>query len=1136
MKMPIRISGAGVLLAFVSLQLVAQNYSGTMRFDHIDHKDGLSNNSVTSILMDQQGFIWIGTYGGLNRYDGYKIRQYRTEPDQPNSIPSNTIRALYEDEKGIIWIGTHFHGLVIFDPSTEVFTKHRPSNADEIPAVSQVRRIYKDNDNQLWLASDQGLIFFDTQSNRFIQHTLPNSASITTIRQSSNGHLWVGTTEGIFIFDKKTRLFSRFSPDGSDAFSAGVYALYEDENNMLWIGSIGDGLFKYNKLTQRLTAYRSDPRVISSISNNVIHDIQQIEPNKLWIATELGLNILDIRSGKFTRLVHNPDNPTSVSENVIWLIYKDKGEAIWLGTGATGVNKTHKLKKKFNHYLHDPLNPNSLSSNNVFAIQEDHLGKLWIGTIDGGLDRFDPVTKRFKHFKPNARDPKSISSSKILSLHIGPSKNLWIGTDLDGLCMLPAQHLKDSGNHFLRYSRGLEPKFISYNIIYSVFEDRNAVVWAGTWSKGLNKLVFAGGREQTDYKSPLITHYEYDPRDTTGVSHDVIFTLFEDRQGTLWIGTAGGGLNKKVSAKSGTTTDKFVHYGTDPGDPSSLSDDFVSCIYESRKGEFWIGTTTGLNKMNREEGTFKAYTTRHGLGNNVVFGILEDSHGNLWLSTHGGISKFDPIRETFRNYTIEDGIQGNVFNPDAYYLSRTGEMYFGGTNGITSFFPDSIYDSPVRPQVMITNFWLINQAGKKIRQDEARQRSLIKNRTITLSHNDQIFSFEFSASSYSVPSKNNFAYKLEGFNNDWIYTDANNRIATFTNLDPGNYKFIVKASNADGIWNEQGISIAIAIKPPYWQTQWFQAMAVVGFLGLVWSIYYWRISAIKLQKKVLERIVMERTNEILQQKEEIETQKESIQQKNLMLENQQLHLEKLVEERTLELTKMNQELKEKNQRFEEYGFMTSHNFRGPVATLIGLCNIFNKENLADDENLILVEKIRETTLKIDDMIKDLNKLLDHETRIQTLTSNVDLEEVIKSTMAILDNEIKASGATVTYHLASARFVRGIPAYITSIFYNLISNAIKFRKENEPLHVEVHGHKNTDSIIIKVQDNGIGIDLTKHGNNIFQPFKRFFTHVPGKGLGLYLVKSQMRAMGGDIRVESEEGKGTIFTLALQNHES
>jgi ligand-binding sensor domain-containing protein/signal transduction histidine kinase len=1140
-----------VLLASSAFLSVAFGQT-SFTFDHLDAKgDGLTHNDVTCVLQDRKGFMWFGTIGGLNRYDGYKLIQYRTENRNKTSLPHNSVLCLHEGMDGVLWLGSMGAGLIQYDPKREIFTRYSPTQTiPEALAFSYVRRIVQDN-NTLWLGTEKGLVAFDLVNNTFQLHIINNgdalSNDIINLCKGKDGDLFIATGDGAWTYHKSVNMFTRTFPGETSDHPVAVWSIYLDDYGTLWAGFSNGGLIRHNFSTHETKHFLHDPLDASSISSNNVRDIRQIEPGKIWLATDLGINILDLRSEKFERILHNPNNNETISNNSISFLYKDRGNILWACSSGGGINKTDLSRKKFKHYQHDPSNRNSLSNNNVFAITEDYLGKIWIGSIDGGLDQFDPSTEKFVNFSPSIKDPESISSLKILSTGTGPSKNLWIGTDMDGLCMIPAQNLNEK-IRFKKYYHGNTSNTINYNVIYSVLEDHTGTLWCGTWSKGLNKLQFPkSAKGGVNYDKPVVTHYEYNLKEKNSISHNVVFNMYEDREGTLWVGTAGGGLNRRkvtrrVIGGKEDVYDTFTSYTTNPDDSTSISDNFVAALYESSTGDFWVGTTTGLNKMDREKGTFTAYTTKDGLASNVVFGILEDAKGNLWLGTHGGISKFDPVKETFRNYSIEDGIQGNVFNPDAYCLSRSGEMYFGGTNGVSVFHPDSIVDNDYKPQVMVTDFRIYKTSGEMLSSNIANE--------VTLSHEDYIFSFEFAASSYSIPAKNKFAYRMEGFNDQWIYSSADNRTATYTNLDPGSYTFQVRASNADGVWNDEGISIVIHVLPPYWETTWFRTLAVIGVLTIFLLIYFWRIAAIKQQKRVLERVVQERTEEIVaqneqlvEQQEELEAQRnalalqnQSIEEKNELLENQQLHLEKLVDERTMELLTKNIELQDKNQRFEEYGFMTSHNFRGPVATLLGLCNLFNRKDLADPENLIYMEKIRETTLKIDEMIRDLGFLLDQEKSIDAQFTTVKLEDTISNVKSLLEREIRESHAVIRTDFSEVAQVRGVPAYLTSIFYNLVSNAIKFRKEEVTPEIEIRSfHDDGKFIFISFKDNGRGIDLDQHANTIFHPFKRFHTEIPGKGLGLYLVKTQLKAMAGHIQIESKKGKGTTFRLVLKKPE-
>ncbi len=1170
-----------IYLLLFSTSLYAQPQ--TFKFDYINSSHGLAHNSVLSILKDSKGFMWFGTYGGLNKYDGYNIRTFSHEYGNKNSISENPIVAIYEDLEGVLWLGTRGGGVIQYDPKTDIFKTDKYLYLDPKRNITpNVKSIFEDIDGSIWLASSEGLVQFDKVKNVYIPYrfdsNLREDNDLTIIHEGPTGKFWIGSYLGLKLFDRDTRKFTSYKPNSNKINSLGhpsVISIYEDKVGILWIGTEGGGLDKFNTATEQFTHFKHDVKNPNSLINNYVFDVKEFEPGKLWIATELGISILDTKTERFEHILPDPHDLTSLSYNVVRCMYKDHSEVIWLGTDGGGVNKMDSRKKKFNILQKEINNTSSLSSNNVFALNEDVIGNIWIGTIEGGLNRLDPQSKKCFRYTPDPKDRHAMNSHKILSLHSGNSKNLWIGTDRGGLWMLPEKFIRDPKlkAQFISFYKDTIPNTINSNVIFSVLEDHTGTLWAGTWGSGLNKMNFNKklNNGETDYNHPTVTHYLPDNANPTALSHEVVFTMYEDRQGTLWIGTAGGGLDKHEKKKEvvhGQTieTDIFIHYKNNPEDFTSLSNNHISGIYESHKGDFWIGTSIGLNKMDRKTGKCKVYTVKDGLPNNAIFGIVEDDKENLWISTQGGISKFNPVAETFRNYTRDDGLQDNVFNPEAFCLSHTGKIYYGGTNGVTSFFPDSIADNPYKPEVMLTDFKLFNKPVPiGVHKDEPFRlaRSISTVDEIYLSYKDYVFSIEFSGSNYSIPEKNQFAYMMEGFDKDWVYTDAKNRTATYTNLDPGKYIFRVKASNCDGVWSDEVKSITLNISPPFWKTVWFKLLQVVIVLGLLYLIYRIRVRIIKQQKRVLEKQVNQRTKEILSQKKEIESQKENIEEKNVILEkqyneitvknsqivtqnkkieeatreindkNEKLErynatLEKNVKERTEQLTNTYASLDQTNKELDQFIYRSAHDLKGPIATITGLCYLGSLES-NDPKILEILKRMDSTTEEMNDKLSRLMRIHEFNTMDLKIT-NVDYNALLQDIIDELKNENDAKHVKFKWLVQAGSYKSDI-YLIRKLLTNLIENAIMYQdeeKENRHVHIEVKREDNRTKI--SICDNGIGIPKNQ-APRVFDLFVVATEEIKGFGLGLYEAKLIARRLNGVIKLLYPESGDTEFDIIL-----
>jgi ligand-binding sensor domain-containing protein len=815
-----------ILLGNIALSASALSQISNIEFETLSLEHGLSQSSVLSIVQDEMGFLWFATEDGLNKYDGYKFAVLRHDPYDTNSLSHTWILSLFRDRSGILWIGTFSEGLNKYNLEKEEFT-HYLSDPDDHNTLSNniVRNIYEDRSGALWIGTDYGLNRFDQKTERFIRYfNVPDDPSslshnsIRSIYEDRSGVLWIGTEGGgLNKFIREEGKFIRYQADHDNPNSLShnsVRSIYEDELGTLWIGTNGGGLNKFDRKSGHFICYRHDPNDLNSISHNEIYVIYEDRSGVLWIGTNGGgLNIFDRENGKFEHYQHDPNNPHSLSYDEVYAIYEDRAGVIWIGTYSGGISKYDRKKKKFLLYRRDPNNPNSLNADLVWSIYEDGDGILWIGTHGGGINRFDRRKNQYTYYLHDPNDPNSLSNNIARIIYVDRSGIFWIGTHGGGLNRFD----RESGKFKSYQNDPNDPNSLSHQEIRWICEDRSGALWIGTNGGGLNKF---------DRKTEKFIRYRADANDPNSLSNDFARVVFEDSKGVLWIGTQGGGIN--IFDRE---NEKFTNLRSDPGDPHSLSSDHILSLFEDRSGMIWIGTWGGgLSVFNRNSGMFTTYTVEDGLPSNAIYGILEDDHGNLWLSTNNGLSKFDPHNKTFKNYNIRDGLQSNEFNGNSYYKSKSGEMFFGGIRGFNAFYPNDIRDNPNVPPIVITSFQKLN---REVKLDV----SISEINEIVLSYKDYVFSFEFAALDYSVPEKNRYAYKLEGLDTDWIYTDASKRFANYTTLPHGEYVFRVKGSNNDGIWNEEGTSIKLTITPPFWVTWWFRTLVLLVLLGIAFMSY-----------------------------------------------------------------------------------------------------------------------------------------------------------------------------------------------------------------------------------------------------------------------------------------------------------
>ena len=858
-------------IIFSTCAISAQDQS--IRFERLTLEDGLSQVSINCILQDEKGFMWFGTQDGLNRYNGYGFVIHKHDAFESLTMSNSYILSIFEDQDGITWIGTE-GGLNKFDSRTEIFTRYMYS-FKEVRSLSsrRVQTIYESPSKPgiLWIGTEDGLYRFDTGKEKFEHYrndpnldTDLNNDNITQIYEalSKPGILWIGTEEGLHMFDPENEKYVLYLHDPENRNSLNhshIRVIYEAPSlpGVLWIGT-ERGLNRFDLKKKRFVHIKNDPDDQKSLSHSHVRCIfeSKSDPGILWIGTfGGGLNRIDLKNGQCLHWKNEPADPNSLSDNFIVNIMEDQSGVLWIGTEGGGVNKITHVAKNFNLYRNQINNPHSLNNNHVRSICESSVEHdvLWVGTY-GGLNRIDRKKKRVDHFTHDPENPGSISSNLIRIVLEDSSGRLWIGTYNAGLNMFDKKRKK-----FIHYKHDPDdPESLSHNYVRTLFEDSSGLIWAGTVGGGLNKF---------DPKIKKFKIYRPDPADPNSLSSNRVYSICEDRDGFLWIGTASG-LNKL-----NPVTEKFTPYLYKHDNIKSLSNNLVMSVYIDRKGIIWLGTYGGgLNRFDPSEKVFNRYTQREGLPNDVIYGIIEDNSGNLWLSTNYGLSKFNPDKETFKNYDSKDGLQSNEFNSGAYHKSKSGEIFFGGINGLTAFYPEEITDNPFIPPVFITDFQISNKSvpiKKEIFGNVVLKKSIIETQEIHLSYKIRVFSFEFTALNYICPEKAQYAYIMEGLDNDWNYV-GDRRFATYTTLPPGNYMFRVKGSNHDGVWNEEGVSLRIKIIPPFWKTWWFYSLSVILGVLLVFGIYRLRVRQLRIRKEELESLVEERTYQLEEANQKLE--------------------------------------------------------------------------------------------------------------------------------------------------------------------------------------------------------------------------------------------------------------------------
>lgn len=845
-----------------------------IRFEHLGVEHGLSDNNVFGIHQDIKGFMWFGTENGLNRYDGYHFTVYRHNPLDSQSISTNNLPWIFEDRSGTLWIrGPAGNDLNRFDRTTERFTRCLSS--------FDVTSIYEDTHGILWFATRrEGLFRYDKATATFVHYSLVNdtlasicgnpvdddrtlfvstsqgvvtfdqrdgssthlkggpSGAVTAMLEDREGNVWIGTREGLCSFNSTTKICSHYPFGSQITRNAGdnyIQLIYKDREGLVWIGIAGAGIAMFDPSTRE---YRHFPNAGQQADWDNEGSICEDRTGALWVITSgHGLQKYDRRTGSFSTYLNDPHDAHSLSRNIVTAICEDRSGTLWIGTWGGGVSKIDPAQKAFHHYAVSTSSQKGLEENMVSGFVEDHSGMLWI-TTRGGLTKFDRSTEVLTHYRNDPQNPGSLSTNATGAVLEDRGGSLWVAAAGQGLERLDASRKRFT--HYRHYPRN--PRSLGSNTVLSLCEDRTGGLWIGYANN-------EGPLDRLDLHTGTVTHYRAIFKDPNAFWGGWVWAVYEDTQGYIWVCAGGYGLHRFDSQRG-----VFSHYQYEPNNPFSLTSLSLRSIHEDGKGTLWVGTAAGLNRYDRSTGKFVQYTVRDGLESDHLGAILHDDNGYLWISTNRGISKFDPRTAVFRNYNEDDGVSIHPWLTQSGYRTRNGEMYFGGTNGFVRFHPDSIVDNPYVPPIVITRF-LISDSVAML------DTAITEKKVIDLSYDEDSFAFEFAALNYTNSAKNQYAYKLDGFDKEWVQSGTR-RYASYTHLDPGTYRFTVKGSNNDGKWNEAGTSISVIIQPPYWQRWWFRSLVAAMILGVLVLVYNRRVARLLEIERLRVRISTDLHDEI----------------------------------------------------------------------------------------------------------------------------------------------------------------------------------------------------------------------------------------------------------------------------------
>jgi signal transduction histidine kinase/ligand-binding sensor domain-containing protein/DNA-binding response OmpR family regulator len=1068
-------------ILFITSPLYPQN--DNLNFKHLTSDDGLSQNFISCILQDQKGFMWFGTKDGLNRYDGYSFVVYQQDPFDTTTISANYITALFEDSRGLIWIGTLNGGLNCFIRETETFVRiHIKSLLSANHNLNEIKSIREDSEGNIWFGTrGDGLFRLSLEKGNPLQNTYKqfinetdktesiNSNIITSLLIDSKGSMWVGSEDGLNQFNFSTEKFKHINIQTRNAkapespYQKSVSSIYESKSGELWLGTLS-GLVKFERGSGTYKLFPHEYEIFRYGWGNIIAIIED-HHGKLWLATPGELMRFDPIISSYEYVKNDPFNPKSISFSSISSLCTDRTGIVWVGTAGMGINLYDSKANRFSTLLKKKETTSRITGFSVRSILEENGNIVWVSTAV--LYRWNRKTGELKSYETSSDKLDDFGNTGVWTMIKSSDGKIWTATS-EGLYRYDPSTEKAKQYKFNPSDNSGLPQ----KEVYAVFEDRQRGIWIAT-ENYFSKLI--------DIDKGIFQNFRYQP--APSYNEQVRPVIYQDNKGIFWLGTEDGLISFDLQKKS------FRTYKNDTSNPNSLSNDFIKSIcsdpFES-ENIIWLGTAGGgLNRFDVDKGSFTHFTESDGLPNNVVYGILPDDKGNFWLSTNKGLSKFNPRDSTFRNYNVRDGLQSNEFNTGAYYRNKIGEMFFGGINGLNYFHPNVIRDNPFKPNVVLTNLKLGDSNISNKNENSILQKSISETDQIVLSYDDDVITFEFAALDYSAPEKNQYAYKLENFNKDWIHSGTTHT-ATYTHLPPGKYIFLIKGSNNDGIWNDKGVALIVIITPPWWSTWWAYILYGLLFLFSLYLIRRYELNRIKLKN--------------------------------------QLKLEKVATD----------SLRNLDQLKSHFFANISHEFRTPLTLILGQVESVMSSNIETKEKskLLVANRNARRLLTLINQILDLSKLEVGGMELNAKQHNI--VSFLKSLFYSFESLAETQKITLRFETQLENIpVVFDPDKMEKVFYNLISNALKFTSAQGEINVSIK-IIGLSEVEIRVKDTGIGI----RADSLSHIFDRFYQvdssstrEQEGTGIGLALTKELVGLHKGRITVNSKEGEGTEFIIIL-----
>ena len=1093
--------------------IISKTYSiqgPEMKFKYFGQKEGLSNTFVTCVIQDKIGYLWIGTFNGLNRFDGNEFKTYYASLNDSNQLPHHHIISLFNDSKGTLWISTS-DGLCSYNREKDNFKRYTFDQRYSESDFFQTGNVAEDNHGIIYVNSSGIIYRWNPSKEQFIPYIFISSGNISTFLIDKNNNFWIAGLDGggLTFYDSQKKESLKYDVskefDPKYLLSSEIQDIvFKDEK--LWIGTRGEGLLCLDTASN---TFEHHP--IRLPDTDQILDLFVDNNNRLWTIDYTGLKLYIEDTDTFWG--YYPSNNVDYSiKNLPSGIYQDAQDNYWICHYGGGIG-LRTPPKGFYVISDDPDLYWHIVVGGVASIAKDRHGNLWMATSHPGIDIFNYQTNQIEYLRHEHLSPTSLGGGTIFTIFKDKDNQMWVGSYDGGL-----QLYNYDKNNFKRYMFDeSDPYSISCNDVRAIDQDLDGNLWCVTHGKGVDKF---------DLTTKRFENYN---NFQNNLSNPWTSDVLCDSKGDVWVSSVWG-LNLLRKGKT-----RFENYYFNQEDTSSLCSSNVNTVFKDRNGNIWVGTDKGLNKYIEEDNSFIRYNK--GFSNLIICSIQDDVYGKIWVSTLRGISMLSPTSGEVINFDESDGIQKNEFMYRSSYQSSDGEIYFGGIDGVTTFNPTKIKFNHHKPPVVISNVTVLNESTDPNDKNSILKKHISVTDYFEINYQDRLITFEFLALNFNNSQRNTYKYKLEGFDKDWHLAKDINK-ANYTNLDPGIYTFKVIASNNDGFWNDKGAQVTFKVKPPWYNTTIAQISFILFIILVLYVLIRWRTYRIQIKRKQLEVEVKEKTMELTASNQELMAQTEYLDKLNKLLEDRQKKVVKQADALATQseaLAISNKQLSELNNTKDKLFSIIAHDLLNPFNSIMGMSELLNSsyQQLSDEEKTELISNINSSSDKLFNLLQNLLLWARSQTSsVKFVQENFVIKEAIEESIAYLQDHLNNKNISFTIYCSDDITAYGDIDMFKTIIRNLVSNALKFTRKGGVIKIVVEQIGTTVSI--SVIDNGVGMN-EKTMNKLFQADSISGTKGTdgerGTGLGLLICKEFVERNNGKIKVTSEKGLGSKFTFTI-----